>query len=149
MRPGFPLDSVAVSVWRVADSVPVPVLRLLRESAFDSLRRAAADSVRLAAADSAATDSVPRAAAPDQKRPGIVETERPSRPPLTDRLVVQLGAPLDSAQQYGVSLRGVRNVTGIVADLDGRFLGPGVGAPGRPTPAAQPPVLAPPANQPK
>lgn len=149
VRPAFPLDSVAVSVWRVEDSVPVPVLRLLRESALDSLRRAAADSARRAAADSAAADSVPAVEAPDQKRPGIVETERPSRPPLTDRLVVQLGVPLDSAQQYGIALRGVRNVTGIVGNLDGRFLGPGGSGPGRPAPAAQPPVLAPPANEPK
>lgn len=130
LDPDLELTREAVSVWRQADSSAVDVAWLLTQAAADSLQRAEQDSAMRRDALPAEEDSV---AAPDSAPapqvkpgagPGAVAGETPSRPPLSDRLMLRLAAPMDSAGRYGFSIRGVRNVTGVSADVSGVFVAP-------------------------
>jgi hypothetical protein len=133
LDPNLELRREAVSVWRQADSSAVEVAWLLTQAEADSLQRAEQDSAMKRAAEAAAPDSAAPAAAPDSApgarakpgaAPGAAAAEPPSRPALSDRLMLRLAAPMDSGGRYGFSIRGVRNVTGVSADVNGVFVPP-------------------------
>lgn len=137
LHPAMALDRDSVSVWRQADSSAVEVAWLLTGSQADSLQRAERDSaaaVRAAEAEALADSAAPRDSAPAARAkpgagPGAIAEEPASRPALTDRLMLRLASPMDSAGRYGFSIRGVRNVTGVSADVSGVFVAPEPQAP--------------------
>ena len=143
------LDSLAVSLHLLPDSTPVAVAALLRESAFDSLYRAVRpDSV--ARADSAAAPGDTTAARPDSglKAPPA-PAARPSRPTLSDRLILRASAPLAPEGSYAITVRGVRNASGISTDAGGVLqvseraappAAPRPGTPALPTDSIPPPI---------
>jgi len=124
------LDSVAVTVHALPDSTPVAAGSLMREAAFDSLYRARPlpDSL---APDSLAPDSL----APDSLAPrdtlrapgdsGLKQpppaAPQPSRPTLSDRLMLRVTVPLVPGARYAVVVRGIRNASGVRADANGVF----------------------------
>ena len=133
LDPGLDLTPEAVSVWRQADSSMVEVAWLLTQAEADSLQRAEQDSAMKRAAEAVAPDSAaptpppdsaPAARAKPGAGPGAPAPEPPSRPALSDRLMLRLVAPMDSGGRYGFSIRGVRNVTGVSADVNGVFVAP-------------------------
>lgn len=113
-------DSVTVTLHALPDSTPVPVGPLLREAAFDSLyripARAAPDSL---ARDSAAIADSVRARADSGLKGPAVPTILPSRPTLTDRLMLRASAPLVRDRSYAVVVRGIRNASGVRSDASG------------------------------
>lgn len=146
LDPAQALDSAAVSVRRLPDSLAVPVVAFLTQVRHDSLARAArppADSLaRARGADSLAprkgkADStparegalvpkVPLKPAGDSARAAMAKLDsmlggtradttrrRPSRLPLSDRLVVRLGEPLVPGGRYTVEVRDIRNANGV------------------------------------
>lgn len=122
-------DSNAVSVLLLPDSVPVPVLRVMTAAQFDSVSKSGrmrADSVQKERMDSLARADTTKRAKPDSVAkkvpgvppvgPGAIAPKPPdtlSRPPLSDRLIVQLGAPLQPGTKYLVETHDVKNVTGV------------------------------------
>jgi len=114
----------AVILRSLPDSAPVRVTSLLQKPMDDSLHHPA---------------GVPRDTTADttrKARPGIIEAEpaprrgargrapaepQPltSRPPLSDRLVLRVQQPWKPNGKYEVEIHGVRNVTGVAADVKG------------------------------
>lgn len=119
LHPSVRFTTESVSVWRLADSSAVEVVWLLRGAEADSMLRAAQDSAAVPADSAVAAPQVKPGA-----QPGAPTARTPSRPPLSDRVLLRLAAPMDSAGRYGFSIRGVRNVTGVSASVDGRFVAP-------------------------
>lgn len=112
LDPAQVLDPSAVTVRHAPDSARVSVALLASQRVYDSLQRAARqDSV----APPREEPPAPAAAAGDTA---------PGRQPLIDRLILRLGEPMDTAGHYTVELRGVRNVTGVAADVRGVFSAP-------------------------
>lgn len=121
LLPGQPIDTGVVTVRHLPDSATVAVAMLVTQAAYDSIQ---ASTPRDSLAPKAPADTAPK----------------PARPTLSDRLVLKLVQPMDTAGQYLVMIRGVRNVTGVAADSAAAvFKAP---AP-RPAPAAVPDSLAP------
>lgn len=134
-------DSTAVRVLQLPDSTPLPVLKVMTAAEFDSIskgeRTVRADSLDKARADSLAkvpakADSAraplpdtTKKAAPDARIPGAFPGQRPavklSRPPLSDRLVVRLGAPVAPGTRYLVEAHDVKNVTGVLGSPKAGF----------------------------
>jgi hypothetical protein len=137
-------DSVTVTLHALPDSTPVPVGPLLRESAFDSLYRippsAAPDSL---APDSVAVADSVRARADSGLKGPAVPALLPSRPTLTDRLMLRAAVPLVRDRSYAVVVRGVRNASGVRADASGVLQ---VSTEQAPTPAGQRPAPRVPAD---
>lgn len=100
-----------VRLWRVDDSLSVRVQALSREDVADSLARI----VDTAAAAPVRADSV-----------GLERKAIPGgvRRALSDRLLLQVAAPLDTSRLYAFTISGVRSVSGVTADVEGRFAGP-------------------------
>lgn len=137
LHPALALEADSVSVWRQSDSAAVAIASLLTQGQADSLQRAERDSAAARSAAEAeararaeADSAVP---APDSARaqrakpgagPVAAAADSASRLPLSDRLMLRLAAPMDSAGRYGFSIRGVRNVTGVSADVSGVFVAP-------------------------
>lgn len=118
-------DTAAVSLRRVpdstlADTVDVPIVALVREERFDSLFRRA--PVEPADSTAARADSV-RPAPADPERPRQ-PPPTPSRPTLSDRLVLRVAEPLTPGGRYLFSAQGVRNVSGAAADVVGTLAVP-------------------------
>lgn len=142
-------DSVTVTLHALPDSTPVPVGPLQREAAFDSLHRipprAAPDSL---APDSLTPDSADVAdsirARPDSGLKGpAAPTVLPSRPTLTDRLMLRATTPLVPERSYAVVVRGIRNASGVRSDASGVLQ---AGTDRAPTPAGQRPPARVPAD---
>lgn len=134
--PSLRLGSDAVSVWLAPDSVSLPTMSAMPAAAHDSIY-APIDSARRAQARARA-DTVPadtaaappdtaRAAAPPalpgRGRPGRAAADtaprdepREPRPVLGTRLVIRLGAILQPGSRYQIEVRGVRAMSGAVAD---------------------------------
>lgn len=129
--PSLRLGSDAVSVWLAPDSTPVPAISAMPAVAHDSVyapidsarraaARAAADTAR-AAPDTAAARPPPAAARrPGAGRPGADTTRREEptepRPRLGTRLVIRVAAILEPGNRYIFEVRGVRAMSGSVAD---------------------------------
>ena len=120
LRPGLTIPVTAVSLRRLPDSTAVTVLSLAPEAPDtvvarrDSLARdTAAVRDTAAARDTAAVraDSLP-------------VPERPSRAPLSDRLILRTAAPLPPGSRYLLTIRGVSNVGGATADAVGTLIVP-------------------------
>jgi hypothetical protein len=116
LDPRHAIAPAAVRLRRLPDSVAVPVTSLLPPSIDDSLHRKPepADTVR---PDSVAVPK-PRQPPPRQPAPGPREVaQRTSRPPLSDRLVLRVSEPWVPGGRYLLEIKGVRNVTGTVGDV--------------------------------
>jgi hypothetical protein len=118
----------AATLFLLPDSTPLPVTSLLPKPVDDSLHaHAAARPDTAAVPDSvAAPDSVRR---PPRvpPRPGRAPTpaqELTSRPPLTDRLVLRVRQSWKPKDRYVVEIRGVRNVSGVTAKVQGNLVIP-------------------------
>jgi hypothetical protein len=113
------------------DSSPVPVVSLLPKPVDDSLHAAAAarpDSLR---PDSLQADSLQADTAPAPgRRPGVraragaQNQPLTGRPPLADRLVVRVARAWTPGAKYAITLRKLRNVTGVAADAVGTLVVP-------------------------
>jgi hypothetical protein len=120
LRPEITIPATAVSLRRLPDSTAVTVLSLAPEAPDtvvarrDSLvRDTAAVSDTAAVRDTALVraDSFPA-------------LERPSRAPLSDRLVLRTAAPLPPGTRYLLTIRGVSNASGATADAVGTLIVP-------------------------
>jgi hypothetical protein len=141
LDPTLALDSTAVTVVLLPDSIPVGVRSLLTPARHDSVyKRPAIDSAKARADSAARQDSLARpkpdtAKAPmpplrapadsgaaiarlDSLLPKGKDTTRarPSRPALQDRLMVRLAQPIVPGGRYAIDVRGVRNPSGATAD---------------------------------
>ncbi len=130
------VDSSAVRVVSLPDSLPVPTLSLLPQPEHDSLypRIVPADTIQ--AADSvAAPDSLPRADSAQADTLGLggpvvdpgkgiaaadtaLQSLLDERPKLFDRLILRLSAPLVPDGRYFLTI-GIRNVNGIEGEGGG------------------------------
>jgi hypothetical protein len=124
-----PFDSVRVRVVALPDSTPVPVTALRTRALDDTLRaraKALADSLRADSLAKLRPDSAKKKPAAPPPAPVIpagpgrrqaVDSAMlkliASRPPLPDRLVLRLGAPLVPAGKYYVTIAGVRNANHV------------------------------------
>ena len=117
LDPAKLLDTSVVTVRHLPDSVRVPVLLLASRRVYDSLQSSRRQQA--APADSAAL-RLPPPRAGGRPAPDTVS----GRLPLISQLMLQLASPMDTSGQYAVELRGVRNVTGISADVRGIFVAP-------------------------
>jgi len=138
-------DSTAVTVLQLPDSTPVPVTRVVTPAEFDSItkgertekgekvdtmQKVKSDTMQQlndqklnkgklgAAKPAGAPAGGPRAAA--GQRPPV----KLSRPPLSDRLIVRLGAPVTPDTRYLVEAHDVKNVTGILGSPKAGFAVP-------------------------
>ncbi len=131
------VDSSAVRVVLLPDSLPVPTLSLLPQPEHDSLypRIVPADTIQ--AADSvAAPDSLPRADSAQADTLGLggpvvdpgkgiaaadtaLQSLLDERPKLFDRLILRLSAPLVPDGRYFLTTIGIRNVNGIEGEGGG------------------------------
>jgi hypothetical protein len=120
LAPDQALDTSMVTVRHLPDSAAVSVAFLTTPRALDSLRRASipADTSTMPAKDSAAIPAAP--APPAGLRPP--QDTAPGRPPLITRLMLVMAAPLDTAGQYLVEIRDIRNVTGVSGPVRAVFL---------------------------
>ena len=108
------LDSSSVSVRLLPDSTPVPVIAVRTRAEQDSAlvrERAARDTT--VRADTTARADTAAAARPGQQADTAAT---PSRPPLSDRLIVRTGAVLRPGSRYAIEVRNVRNVNGAAAN---------------------------------
>ena len=131
------VDSSAVRVVLLPDSLPVPAISLLPQPEHDSLypRIVPADTIQ--AADSvAAPDSLPRADSAQADTLGLggpvvdpgkgiaaadtaLQSLLDERPKLFDRLILRLSAPLVPDGRYFLTTIGIRNVNGIEGEGGG------------------------------
>ena len=121
----------AAIVALLPDSSRVPVVSLLPKSVDDSLHAAAAAKPDTLRPDSLGADTVqadttrgPGRGVGVRGRTGVQNQPLTSRPPLADRLVVRVGRPWSPGAKYAVTLRGLRNVTGVTADAEGTLVIP-------------------------
>ena len=106
LRPGLAIPAASVSLRRLPDSTAVTVLSLAPEAPDTTVVRDTA----VARADS------------------IAAPARPSRPPLSDRLILRTATPLPPGTRYLLTIRGVSNVSGAVADAVGTLIVPALPA---------------------
>lgn len=112
LDPRLRLEPKHASVSVLPDSTPVTVVSVLPKPLDDSLN----------ARPTVKPDS---AAKPDTTARDTTRALRPpSRPPLTDRLVVRVRQPWKPGGRYAVEVRGVRNVTGTTGDVRGTLAVP-------------------------
>jgi hypothetical protein len=118
LAPGQALDTSRVTVRHLPDSAVVPVADLVTPRALDSLRRAALPT------DTLGTPSRDSMQVPSRSAPAGIPAQRdttPGRPPLSTRLMLVMASRLDTAGQYLVMVRGIRNVTGVTGDVRAVF----------------------------
>jgi hypothetical protein len=140
-------DSAAVRVLLLPDSTPLPVLRVMTATEADSIskgERAKVDSAQKLKSDSLAQADTTRKARPDSAGklrrdslppgarapglppggPGAGGAKPPvklSRPPLSDRLIVKLGQPVEPGTKYLVETHDVKNITGVLGSPKAGF----------------------------
>jgi hypothetical protein len=110
------------------DSTPVTVASILPSPVDDSLhRRTRPDST---AADTLLRDTLRTRRKPAPTLPGRppavapTPTERPSRPPLFDKLVLRVPRPWAAGSRLVVEVRGVKNITGVAGTPVAVIAGP-------------------------
>lgn len=135
------VDSSAVRVVLLPDSLPVPTLSLLPQQEHDSLYPPIVPADTIPAADSIAAlppppDSLPRADSAQADTLGLggpvvdpgkgiaaadtaMQSLLAERPKLFDRLILRLAAPLVPDGRYFVTTTGIRNVNGIEGEGGG------------------------------
>ncbi len=125
LLPGLRLQPADARVALLPDSTPVPVASILPRPLDDSLHApppAAPDSVVAPAAPAQRQPVVP---APGRGRPPVVA----SRPPLSDRLVLRVRRAWSPGARYVITIRGLRNVTGVEGEARGTLAVPEVPPP--------------------
>jgi hypothetical protein len=129
--PRTPLAPGSAIVALLPDSSRVPVVSLLPKSVDDSLHAGTAakpDTLRPDSlqADTLQTDTtgVPDRGVEVRGRTAVQNQPLTSRPPLADRLVVRVGRPWTPGAKYAITLRGLRNVSGVSADAAGTLVVP-------------------------
>jgi hypothetical protein len=116
LAPGLRLQPTNASVALLPDSTPVPVASVLPKPLDDSLNAKAAPP---APADTTAAGDTAAAAAPVPTPRGRAPREPAlltSRPRLMDQVVVRVRRPWAPGARYVITLRGVRNVTGVTGE---------------------------------
>ncbi len=119
LRPGDTIPIASVSLRRLPDSTAVPVASLRPEARDTAIL--VPDTARVVR-DSAA--AAPDTAAARARSDSLAAPRAPSRPPLSDRLVLKTVAPLPPGTRYLLTVRGVRNVNGVAADATGSLIVP-------------------------
>jgi hypothetical protein len=131
--PRVRLDPKSATVGLLPDSTPVPVVSLLPKSVDDSINGATAAGPDSLKADSLRADSlrpdtapppVPEAGGRPRVRAAAQAQPLTSRPPLADRLVLRVGRPWTPGAKYAVTLRALRNVTGVTGEAVGTLVVP-------------------------
>ncbi|MGZ8397795.1 MAG: Ig-like domain-containing protein [Gemmatimonadales bacterium] len=104
------------------DSTPVAVLSILPQPIDDSIHGTASPAEESTAVeDSTAAVDTSRAGrriAPP-RRGQAAEEDKPSRPPLSDRLVLRVPKPWAPGSRLALEIRGVKNVTGVAGNAVG------------------------------
>ncbi|HEU5041763.1 MAG TPA: Ig-like domain-containing protein [Gemmatimonadales bacterium] len=135
-----PADATVVLL---PDSTPVPVLSLLPKPLDDSLNAPAPKPDTTAAAPGA------RPGAPAQRRAAPAAPPRAvkvaTRPPLSNQLVLRVRRQWSPGSTYVVTLRGLRNITGVTGEARGTLAVPAKPA-ATDSAAAVPDSAAPPAR---
>ena len=117
LDPRLRLQPRNASVWVLPDSNPIKVVSVLPKEVDDSLH-----ARQTAKPDTSKADTTQKArqapAAPGARRPAAPETTKPpSRPPLSNRLVVRVATPWKPGGRYAIEVRGVKNVSGTTGDV--------------------------------
>jgi hypothetical protein len=129
LSPDQRIDTGLVTVRHLPDSAVVPVAALATQQVYDSMRQAVRpDSLQ---PDSLRPDSLAPVAPPAARPPGVrpARDSTLGRPTLSDRLILVLQAPMDTAGQYLVLVDSIRNVTGVSGSTRGVFSAPKPAAP--------------------
>lgn len=117
LAPGLRLRPADASVALLPDSTPVPVTSVLPKLVDDSLHRAAPRP-----------DSATAAPAAPARRPGAAPPAVPdrltSRPALSNQLVLRVGRRWSPGARYAVTVRNVRNVSGVTGEVRGTLVVP-------------------------
>jgi hypothetical protein len=119
--PGLRLRPGDATVALLPDSTPVPVRSILPKPLDDSL-----NAKPVPRPDSAAAPA-PAPRRPEPTRPQ--STRVASRPPLSDRLVLRVQRRWSPGARYAVTVRGLRNVTGVAGEGRGTLAVPEKPAP--------------------
>ena len=124
LDPRLKLQPRNATVSVLPDSSPVKVISVLPKTVDDSL-----NARQPAKPDTVAADTTRRPgqapAPPAARRPARTETGQVAgRPPLSNRLVVRVGAPWKPGGRYAIEVRGVRNVSGTTGDVRGTLVVP-------------------------
>jgi hypothetical protein len=124
LDPGLRIPLSAVRVSLLPDSTAVRIASVLPRPVDDSLN--AKSPVQ---PDSGKADTTPAPRQPPapgaRPRPGRLAVEPlTTRPPLTDQLVIRPVQPWRPGARYTVEINGVRNVTGVAADVVGALVIP-------------------------
>lgn len=122
LAPGLRLRPGDASLALLPDSTMVPVVSILPKPLDDSLNAPPAPKPDSAAAPAA----VPRRPAPTLPKP----TREATRPPLSNRLVLRVKSTWTPGARYAVTVRGLRNVTGVAGEGRGTLAVPERPAPG-------------------
>jgi hypothetical protein len=122
LAPGLRLRPGDASLALLPDSTPVPVVSILPKPLDDSLNARPVPKPDSAAAPAGA----PRRPAPTLPKP----TRVASRPPLSERLVLRVRSAWTPGARYAVTVRGLRNVTGVAGEGRGTLAVPERPAPG-------------------
>jgi hypothetical protein len=122
LSPAQQIDTSIVTVRHLPDSATVPVASFATQRVFDSLRQAPRRDSLAPAAPAAPPAVIPPVVSP-------TPDSTPERPTLSNRLILVLAAPMDTAGQYLVLVDSIRNVTGVSASTRGVFTAPKPAAP--------------------
>ena len=118
LAPGHSFKPADATVRVLPDSAPWPVASVLPRPLDDSLHRKAEPPADSARADSARADTLPPSAevpAPGG-RPGREPSVLTTRPQLNDQLVLRVRRPWTPGGRYVVTVRNLRNVTGVTGE---------------------------------
>jgi hypothetical protein len=108
------------SVWVLPDSNPVKVVSVLPKELDDSLNAretAKRDTTKADTTRKARQAPAPPGGRPAAGRQPAQPAQPPSRPPLSNRLVVRVATPWKPGGRYAIEVRGVKNVTGTTGDV--------------------------------
>lgn len=123
LAPGLRLRRTDATVLLLPDSTPVPVVSILPKPLDDSLNAAPARETDTTARAPGARPAAPPAgraapAAPAPARAARVST----RPPLSSQLVLRVGRRWSPGSTYVVTIRGLRNVSGVAGEVRGTLV---------------------------
>lgn len=107
------IDTSIVSVRHLPDSGLVRVALLATQAGYDSVQRAERKDTTAGRAGAPPSGVLGALRPPGDTTPG--------RPALSSQLIVRLAQKMDTAGQYLVEIRNVRNVTGVAATARGVF----------------------------
>jgi len=119
LDPSQRLTTRDVRLRLLPDSTPVAVLSILPQPMDDSLHRTPPSDDSTAVEDSAAVDTSRAGRRIAPPRGPAAEEDKPSRPPLNDRLILRVPKPWAPGARLALEVRGVKNVTGVAGNAVG------------------------------